>query len=171
MSEIANYRICFPVSPSPHLNFWLGLLLLLILGKATYNRQRPLKDTTLGDGESLLRVMTTMEPLRSPPPLTSNGSNGLIPHENGTVEPTPIQPFDSSIFRLYLTSLLPPVLGASPDELDPIFDDEFEERVSRFAAEGGGVIYVVKVKDESEGEFHHLYTCVNERNTDVLFGM
>ena len=43
------------------------------------------------------------------------------------------------------------MLGASLDELEAIFDDEFEERASRFAAEGGGVIYVVKVKDESEG--------------------
>lgn len=105
--------------------------------------------------------MTTLEPLRSPPQLTSNGSNGLIPHENGIVEPTTIQPFDTSVFQSYLTSLLPPVLGASPDELDSIFDDEFEERVSRFAAEGGGVIYVVKVKDELEGESHCIYKRMN----------
>ena len=43
------------------------------------------------------------------------------------------------------------MLGASSDELEAIFEDDFEERASRFAAEGGGAIYVVKVKDESEG--------------------
>ena len=110
-----------------------------------------------GKSSPLLRVMTTLEPpqVRSPiqiHPSTSNGSNGLVPHENGSAEPSPtIQPFDATVFRSYLTSLLPPVLGASLDELEAIFDDEFEERASRFAAEGGGVIYVVKVKDESEG--------------------
>ena len=69
------------------------------------------------------------------------------------VDPPP--PFDVSIFRSYLLSLLPPVLGAYPEELLSLFDDEFEEKVSRFAAEGGGVIYVVKVKDDTEGEMKY----------------
>jgi len=96
--------------------------------------------------------MATAELLRSP--TLSAPSNGIIPHDtnNGTIEPAVSQPFDSSIFRAYLLSLLPPVLGAAPEELESIFDDEFEERVARFAAEGGGVIYVVKVRDEAEGE-------------------
>jgi len=52
-------------------------------------------------------------------------------------------------------SLLPPVLGALPEELVALFDEEFDERVVRFTAEGGGVIYVVKTKDEVEGELFH----------------
>ncbi|EGN94189.1 hypothetical protein SERLA73DRAFT_97057 [Serpula lacrymans var. lacrymans S7.3] len=79
-------------------------------------------------------------------PLTN--SNGVLPHDS----PVDASPFDTSLFRSYLLSLLPPVLGASPVELESLFDDEFDERVSRFAAEGGGVIYVVKVKDEGEAE-------------------
>ena len=84
----------------------------------------------------------------SPTPTTSNG---VLPHD-GPVDTTPPPAFDVSLFRSYLLSLLPPVLGASPEELVSLFDDEFEERVIRFAADGGGVMYVVKVKEESEGE-------------------
>lgn len=83
-------------------------------------------------------------------------TNGILHHangENGTsvvVEPTAT--FDPSVFRPYLLSLLPPVLGATPEELESIFDDEgFEEKVLRFAGESGGVIYVVKVRDTTEG--------------------
>ena len=42
-------------------------------------------------------------------------------------------------------------MAASPEEVESIFDDEFEERVLKFSGEGGGVIYAVKKKDESEG--------------------
>jgi hypothetical protein len=53
-----------------------------------------------------------------------------------------------------LLALLSPVLGAAPSELESIFgDDEFDECVSRFAAESGGVIYVVKVGDGSRVSF------------------
>jgi len=97
--------------------------------------------------------MTTAEPLRSPSMATN--SNGIIPHDNlnGTIVELVSQPFDSSIFRSYLLLLLPPVLGASLEELESIFDDEFEECVSRFAAEGGAVIYAMKVRDEADGEW------------------
>ncbi len=82
-------------------------------------------------------------------------ANGSALHTNGTPTDEPVQPtiaaFDPSIFRSYLLALIPPFLGASPDELETIFDDEFEERISRFAGEGGGVIYVVKKKEETEG--------------------
>jgi dynein heavy chain 1 len=101
--------------------------------------------------------MATAELIRSPSQTTP--SNGIIPHDtpnpsiNTTNGPIDQPPFDSSVFRSYLHALLPPVLGAAPSELESIFDDdEFDERVSRFAAEGGGVIYVVKVRDEVEGE-------------------
>ena len=83
------------------------------------------------------------------PPLTSSTSNGM-PNNDGPVDAPP--PFDLSLFRSYLLSLLPPVLGAYPEELMSLFNDEFEEKVSRFAAEGGGVIYVVKVREETDGE-------------------
>ena len=93
--------------------------------------------------------MATTNGNGSAPPLTSSTSNG-VPAHDGPVDAHP--PFDVSVFRSYLLSLLPPVLGAYPEELFSLFEDEFEEKVSRFAAEGGGVIYVVKVKEEAEGE-------------------
>lgn len=82
-------------------------------------------------------------------------------HTNGSVNGDTVEPstsFDPGIFRKYLLSLLPPVIGADPADLDSLFDDEFEERVSRFAAEPGGVIYVVKTKDEAEDESPPTYT-------------
>lgn len=139
-SEKSNFaRFQFLASP----NFWLGLFLLAVFRKALCLCRKSIRNLTSGDE----RVMTTAEPLRSP--ALTNG-HGPIPGDGPIIEPT--QSYDSSIFREYLLSLLPPVLGASLDELDTIFDDEFEERVSRFAAEGGVVIYVVKVRDEADGE-------------------
>ena len=41
--------------------------------------------------------------------------------------------------------------GAYPSDLGSLFDEEFDARVARFASDSGGVIYVVKVKEESEG--------------------
>lgn len=76
-------------------------------------------------------------------------SNGVLPHDSPVDAPPP---FDISLFRSYLLSLLPPALGALPEELGSLLDDEFDERVARFASEGGGVIYVVKSKEETEGE-------------------
>ena len=85
-------------------------------------------------------------------PTHVNGTNGIngnssIPH----VEAAPSSSFDPGIFRAYLLSLLPPILGASPEETGSIFDGDFEERVTRFASEGTGVIYIVKRKDDVEG--------------------
>ncbi|KIJ14883.1 hypothetical protein PAXINDRAFT_169564 [Paxillus involutus ATCC 200175] len=74
-------------------------------------------------------------------------SNGVLPHDSPVDAPPP---FDISLFRSYLLSLLPPALGALPEELGSLLDDEFDERVARFASEGGGVIYVVKSKEETE---------------------
>jgi len=84
------------------------------------------------------------------PTLTT--SNGTLPHDS-PVDTTPPPAFDVSLFCSYLLSLLPLVLGASPEELVLLFDDEFEERVIRFAADGGGVMYIVKVTEKSEGEY------------------
>ena len=44
------------------------------------------------------------------------------------------------------------MLGAYPEELVSLFEDEFEEKVSRSAAEGGGMLHVIKVKKEVESE-------------------
>jgi dynein heavy chain 1 len=44
------------------------------------------------------------------------------------------------------------MLGASLEEVQECLEDpDFEERVQRFAGEGGGPLYVVKVKDDVEG--------------------
>lgn len=59
--------------------------------------------------------------------------------------------FDPEIFQNYLKILLPPVIGANPEDLESLFDDEFDERVARFAADTVSVVYVVQVKEESEG--------------------
>ncbi|KAJ8475485.1 hypothetical protein ONZ51_g6524 [Trametes cubensis] len=90
-------------------------------------------------------------------PLTNGVSrtNGALNGNGDLHDPIPQESpiaFDPSLFRSYLLSLLPPIFGASPEELESIFDDDFHERVSRFAGEGGGVIYVVKKKDEQESE-------------------
>ncbi|TBU30761.1 dynein heavy chain [Dichomitus squalens] len=79
--------------------------------------------------------------------LNGNGNGDL---HDGISEPAIA--FDPSVFRSYLLSLLPPLLAASPEELESIFDEDFHDRVSRFAGEGSGVIYVVKKKEEHESE-------------------
>jgi hypothetical protein len=84
------------------------------------------------------------------PPLTS------LPLTNGTHE-SPLESssqFDSSLFRSYLVSLLPPVIGALPEEVESIFEDDFQDTISRFAGEGGGVVYVVKRRNDVEGMDH-----------------
>lgn len=65
--------------------------------------------------------------------------------------PTEPASFDLDIFRRYLLSLLPPVLGANVADLNSLFDNEFGERVARFATDTGGVIYVVQAKEENDG--------------------
>ncbi|KAE9394324.1 dynein heavy chain protein 2 [Gymnopus androsaceus JB14] len=92
------------------------------------------------------------------PPI--NGTNGNGIHNDST--PPPNEPtvafFDPEIFRSYLLALLPPVIGALPSDLEDLFDHEFDERVTRFAGEGGGVLYVVKSKDEVEDIYHYTLT-------------
>lgn len=90
------------------------------------------------------------------PPLT-NGlgrTNGTL-NGNGDLHDGISEPaisFDPSVFHSYLLSLLPPILAAPPEDLESIFDDDFHDRVSRFAGEGTGVLYVVKKKDEQESK-------------------
>ncbi|KZT24393.1 hypothetical protein NEOLEDRAFT_1094681 [Neolentinus lepideus HHB14362 ss-1] len=108
--------------------------------------------------------MATPEPPLTPvlPPNGTNGINGTngvngtsngTSHHDGPVEPASAPAFDSAVFREFLLSVLPPLMAASPRDLESVFNDDFDERVSRFAAEGGGAMYVVKMKDEVEGEY------------------
>ena len=62
-----------------------------------------------------------------------------------------------------LKLLLPPILGEGSDELNCIFGDEFDERVSWFAR---GRVCIVLVNDESDGEFRYLHPYTNESDTD-----
>jgi hypothetical protein len=85
-------------------------------------------------------------------PTHVNGTNGIngsgaIPHDEAAQSSS----FDPDIFRTYLFSLLPPVLGATTEEIESIFDGNFAEHVARFASEGTGVIYIVKRKEDVEG--------------------
>jgi hypothetical protein len=78
----------------------------------------------------------------------------LVPSANGTSHDGPAEPtssFDPSIFRSYLLSLLPPVIGATAGDVESLFDDAFDERVARFASEGSEAIYIMKIKDDAEG--------------------
>lgn len=86
--------------------------------------------------------------------------NGSLNHQ----EPEPTSVFDPEIFRSYLLSLLPPVIGAIPEDLGSLFDEEFNARVARFASDTGGVIYVVKVKEDSKGMSHYFTSKPNEFN-------
>ncbi|KAF9519887.1 hypothetical protein BS47DRAFT_1370608 [Hydnum rufescens UP504] len=89
-------------------------------------------------------------------PPSSSVSPSLAESINGNA--ASLSSFDTSVFKSYLLSLLPPVLGATLDDLrDSLFDDEFDERISRFAAEGGSVIYVAKTRLESEDEGPPIY--------------
>lgn len=113
------------------------------------------------------------------PPLQSGFPNGHASpgvnghdHLNGSSLDGPITstpaaaplPFHASTFREYLLALLPPVLGATPSELeDGIFSDpDFEERVTQFATQPGGPLYVAKISDELHGTplpLHFLSRC------------
>jgi hypothetical protein len=82
----------------------------------------------------------------------SNGINGRHSPADANGEPTASSSaFDPAVFRSYVLALLPALLGALPEDLAYLFDEYFDERVTRFAAEGNGVIYVSKIKDEVEG--------------------
>jgi len=80
--------------------------------------------------------------------LTNGHSNS---HDEPSTSTASAVSFDPEIFRTYLLALLPPVIGASPSDLESLFDDEFEARVTRFASEAGAVLYVVQTKEEIEG--------------------
>ncbi|KAI6106472.1 dynein heavy chain, N-terminal region 1-domain-containing protein [Pisolithus croceorrhizus] len=81
----------------------------------------------------------------SPTPTPLTNSNGVLPHDISAAAAPPT--FDVSMFKSYLLSLLPPILGTSSEELFSLFDDEFEERVTQFTADGGGMIYIIKIKE------------------------
>lgn len=82
----------------------------------------------------------------------TSSTNG---HDDASPPPTT---FDPEVFRAYLLALLPPVIGAVPSDLETLFDDEFNARVTRFASETGGVAYVVKVKEDVEDDAPPIYS-------------
>ncbi|KAK0438444.1 dynein heavy chain, N-terminal region 1-domain-containing protein [Armillaria borealis] len=61
----------------------------------------------------------------------------------------------ASVSYLSFWHLLPPVIGATPAELDSLFDDEFNDRVARFSSEGGGVH---EVEEEAEQTYSYQLT-------------
>ncbi|KAJ7243639.1 dynein heavy chain, N-terminal region 1-domain-containing protein [Mycena rebaudengoi] len=72
------------------------------------------------------------------------------PLPNGDNNHQPGPPFDTDNFRTYLRALLPPVIAATQEDLDSLFDDTFDDRVAKFASEPGAVLYVVKAKNTLE---------------------
>ncbi|KAI0727592.1 dynein heavy chain, N-terminal region 1-domain-containing protein [Fomitopsis betulina] len=88
--------------------------------------------------------------------VNGNGNGNGVVHDGPS--DSPASAFDTSVFREYLLALLPPMIGAVPADLESLSDDEFDERVQKFAGEGGGVIYVVKRKDEVEDDAPPTYT-------------
>jgi dynein heavy chain 1 len=91
------------------------------------------------------------------PDIYANGANGtpvLTSDATLPIPPAPASSFDPAQFRTYLLALLPPVIGATVDEIEAtLFDSEFDEKSTRFAAEGTEAIYIVKTRTgEPEGE-------------------
>ena len=84
----------------------------------------------------------------------TNGHHHAPPQSESQTQPLS---FNTDIFRTYLLTLLPPVIGTLPYKLDLLFDDGFDEHVARFATESGGVVYIVKVKDKVEGLSSYSY--------------
>ncbi|KAG8716582.1 hypothetical protein FRC09_015536 [Ceratobasidium sp. 395] len=84
------------------------------------------------------------------PDIYVNGTNGTpLLNADATlpITPAPAPSFDPAVFRAYLLALLPPVIGATIDELETsLFDSEFDERATRFASEGTEAIYIVKTR-------------------------
>ena len=116
------------------------------LGSGSKNR---LEDVTTRNLSS--DTMTSIDT-----PHTNGATNGVVHDGEPAITTSTPSPFDPAIFKAYLLALLPPLLAAAPHELDYLFDDEFTDRVQRFASEGGGAMYVVKKKEESEGMCRYL---------------
>jgi hypothetical protein len=73
---------------------------------------------------------------------------------NGNGSANPLPSIDPSIFRPYLLALLPVVLSASIEDIEStLFDDDFDDRVLRFASEGSNVVYIEKTRIDSEGAY------------------
>ena len=108
------------------------------------------------------------------PPLTTVPVNGTNGHHEGLLEPT--TQFDISLFQSYLFALLPPVVGALPEELDDLFESsDFHETVSKFAVEGSDVIYVVKRRVDLEGSVFRdvlsVTSCIFDLDFDAGIGL
>ena len=67
----------------------------------------------------------------------------------------PSTTFDLPAFRLYLSQLIPLLLGAQEHEIEDMFDlPDFAEHATKWASDpSAGVVYVVKTREErDEGE-------------------
>ena len=104
---------------------------------------------TRAKAHGLEETMAAVETLSPPLP---NGTTTPEPTTNGTH--AVLIPLDPLVFRTYLLTLLPPFFGASAEELETIFDSEFEDRVSKFSTEAGGALYIAKLKDDVEGALY-----------------
>ena len=112
-----------------------------------WRRTKSIRSTLSSGSETILtRHLDEMEPQ----PTVTNG-NGTTTNGDALATPEPTAFFDPEILKGYLKSLLPPMIGAHAEDLESLFDDEFDERVARFAADNGAVVYVVQTKEESEG--------------------
>lgn len=87
-----------------------------------------------------------------PTPLIPEDSSQLTNGNGNGTAAAPLPSVDSDVFRSYLLALLPPVLGASVEDIEgTLFDEEFDEKVLRYASDGNSVIYVAKTRIDSEG--------------------
>ncbi|KAF7365498.1 hypothetical protein MVEN_00422800 [Mycena venus] len=97
-----------------------------------------------------------------PTPLAVNG-NGL---DHQQQQQQPGVPFDAEVFRVYLRALLPPVIACSPEDVEGLFDDTFDDRVAKFASDPGAVLYVVKSKfsgdEAAEDEQSYEYSLTSQ---------
>ncbi|KZS90334.1 cytoplasmic dynein heavy chain 1 [Sistotremastrum niveocremeum HHB9708] len=90
--------------------------------------------------------MTAVESFANGISSTLAPPNGINHTESPAVPSTPA-PFDTSLFRAYLLGLLPSIIGATQSELEEsLIENDFDEKVSRFATEPNGVIFFVKRK-------------------------
>ena len=113
-----------------------------------------------GLGKTISRTNSTSDTMSTVEAPLTNGTGSAHINGNGSAQADgpsePAIPFEPSVLRRYLQLLIPPLLGATEEDIETLFDDDFDERVTKFASEGGGAIYVVKKKEDTGGEYSSL---------------